>query len=305
MSEGWLSSDPKGVAAAPVDAGRPPIRLRQAREAAGLHIAALATALKVPVKKLEALEAGRYEELPDLTFARALASSACRHLKIDPAAVLDQIPAAHQPLLGPTDAIQEAPFKPGTPMGASSVSFTWLKRPAVVLSALALVAAAAVAWMPAPATWPMSEWLQRWTTSTAESPSSSVPPQPPVDAANSSADTTGVASGTVVENGQQASELQPSVLPISEISDGAPADASTAPVLALTAVSESWIEVIDGKGKLQVQRVIKAGERLDFSANPPYSVVLGRADGVQVQVRGQWFDVAPFARNSVARFEVK
>ena len=31
--------------------------LRQAREMAGLHIGALAVALKVPVKKLEALEA--------------------------------------------------------------------------------------------------------------------------------------------------------------------------------------------------------------------------------------------------------
>ena len=69
-----------------------PVLLRAAREAAGLHIAALAAALKVPVRKLEALEAGRYEELPDLTFARALASSACRHLKIDPAPVLEQIP---------------------------------------------------------------------------------------------------------------------------------------------------------------------------------------------------------------------
>ena len=61
-----------------------PVRLSEAREAAGLHIAALAAALKVPVRKLEALEAGRYEELPDLTFARALASSACRQLRIDP-----------------------------------------------------------------------------------------------------------------------------------------------------------------------------------------------------------------------------
>lgn len=31
--------------------------LRQARESTGLHIAALAVAMKVPVKKLEALEA--------------------------------------------------------------------------------------------------------------------------------------------------------------------------------------------------------------------------------------------------------
>jgi cytoskeleton protein RodZ len=34
-------------------------------------------------------------------------------------------------------------------------------------------------------------------------------------------------------------------------------------------------------------------------------VVLGRADAVEVTVRGQAFDVLPYARNSVARFQVK
>ena len=49
--------------------------LRQAREAAGIHIAALAVSLKVPVKKLEALEQDRFDLLPDAVFVRALASS--------------------------------------------------------------------------------------------------------------------------------------------------------------------------------------------------------------------------------------
>ena len=52
MGEGLMPSPPER-----------PVRLREARDAAGLHIAALAAALTVPVRKLEALEAGRYEEL--------------------------------------------------------------------------------------------------------------------------------------------------------------------------------------------------------------------------------------------------
>ena len=52
--------------------------LREARQASGLHIAALAAALKVPVSKLEALESDNYEALPDAVFVRALASSVCR-----------------------------------------------------------------------------------------------------------------------------------------------------------------------------------------------------------------------------------
>ncbi|MEZ5707711.1 MAG: DUF4115 domain-containing protein [Burkholderiaceae bacterium] len=76
-------------------------------------------------------------------------------------------------------------------------------------------------------------------------------------------------------------------------------------LLHLEATDESWVEVLDGAGKVQVQRVMRRGDVLDFSSSPPYSVVLGRADAVTVQVRGKVFDVSPYARNSVARFQVK
>ena len=73
--------------------------LRRAREAAGLHVAALAVSLKVPVRKLEALESDRYDLLPDAVFVRALASSVCRTLKIDPQPVLDRLPQTAAPRL--------------------------------------------------------------------------------------------------------------------------------------------------------------------------------------------------------------
>ena len=65
MSEGGAAS----TEATP-SAGR---LLREARERQGLHIAALAAAIKVTQKKLELLEADRFEALPDATFTRALA----------------------------------------------------------------------------------------------------------------------------------------------------------------------------------------------------------------------------------------
>ncbi|MEZ5707712.1 MAG: helix-turn-helix transcriptional regulator [Burkholderiaceae bacterium] len=145
MSDGWETLDGGEPQAAhthhPVV--YPPCGLREAREATGLHIAALAAALKVPVKKLDALESGRYEELPDLTFARALASSACRHLKIDPAGVLALIPQAHAPTLGGTSPSVNAPFKPDQGAAASVDSMGWLRKPAVWASALIVLAAGA------------------------------------------------------------------------------------------------------------------------------------------------------------------
>ena len=61
--------------------------LKNARQAAGIHIEALAVALKVPVSKLEALESNNFDLLSDTVFLRALASSVCRVLKLDPASV--------------------------------------------------------------------------------------------------------------------------------------------------------------------------------------------------------------------------
>ena len=66
--------------------------LRAARRAQGLHISMLAASIKVTQRKLESLEADRYDELPDMTFTRALAKTVCRSLKIDEAPVLALLP---------------------------------------------------------------------------------------------------------------------------------------------------------------------------------------------------------------------
>ena len=53
-------------------------------------------------------------------------------------------------------------------------------------------------------------------------------------------------------------------------------------------------------------RVVQPGETVGLSSNLPLSVVVGRAAGVDVQVRGKAFDLAPFTRGgTVARFEIK
>jgi cytoskeleton protein RodZ len=280
-----------------------PLRLRQAREAAGLHIAALAAALKVPVKKLEALEAGRYHELPDLTFARALAASASRHLKVDPAAVLEQIPEVVRPVLGGTGQSINAPFKSGEEVSGMG-AMAWLSRPVVWGVGLLLLAAVAVAVLP-------QGWVSRFEAGSApeSEPFATAPgvviesvvpgvsdETPPLAATEN----TLTAPGAPAEASEAlAPEAEPPVA-----ADPAPA-AGGSGLLSIRAVNESWIEVINGSGVQVVQRVLKPGETLDFSTAPPYSVVVGRADAVQVTVRGEPLDVMPYARNSVARFEVK
>ena len=83
MTESGDNASPIGVAGVAGVAGLGGLTagamLRAAREKRGLHIAALATSIKVSPRKLEALEADRYAELPDLTFTRALRKRSAAH----------------------------------------------------------------------------------------------------------------------------------------------------------------------------------------------------------------------------------
>lgn len=296
-----------------------PVLLREAREAAGLHIAALAAALKVPVRKLEALESGRYEELPDLTFARVLASSACRHLKIDPAPVLGQIPAAITPVLGDSPQTINAPFKAAgdAPLPGA---LSWAARPVPLIVAALLVAALAVYfWPSAP---PVASGDGLMPPLASEGPGAGEPTvaQAPVEPASAPAVIEPAAQPAVAEPVPSAAPASTSTVPVTGSPVAVPALVASAPSVAtpsaatpaagaslmtLTASGESWVEVVNGRGETVLQRMLKAGDSVDFSSAPPYAVVVGRADAVQVSVRGQPLDITPYARNSVARFEVK
>jgi cytoskeleton protein RodZ len=286
-----------------------PIRLKEAREAAGLHIAALAAALKVPVKKLEALEAGRYSELPDLTFARALASSACRQLRVDPAPILQQIPQGSSPKLGDHGHSLNAPFNSGRDEEPINL-LSWLSRPALLAAIALLLGALVIVFLPKTETLPVVAHLPEPVVVEPSAASEPVAAQEPAVAALQegilqgstdsaspvldTAPTSAVVATVPVDSG-----------PAAAVSPDTPAGFNGNHLLSITATGESWVEVINGSGNMVAKRLLQAGDVIDFSAAPPYSVVLGKADATQVSVRGKPFDTAPFSRSNVARFEVK
>jgi cytoskeleton protein RodZ len=291
-----------------------PVLLRAAREAAGLHIAAMAAALKVPVRKLEALEAGRYNELPDMTFARALASSACRHLKVDPAPILQQIPIGVAPELGGSRQAINAPFKPASDPAPVNL-LSWLSRPAMLAAIVLLLGALVIVFLPR-AQEPQAVSAGD-TVITPVEPVAAVEPGSapvPVDAA-------GVASTPSVPMVVTPVAPTPEAAPVLTAPPATTPNAAVTPastptpvstptptpgsLLTIAATGESWVEVTNGTGSVVVQRMLKPGDSVDFSTSPPYTVVLGRAESAQVTVRGRPFDVNAIARNNVARFEVK
>lgn len=308
----------------PGDAAASPLLLKQAREAAGLHVAALAAALKVPVRKLEHLEAGRYDQLPDMTFARALASSACRHLRIDPAPVLAQLPAAAKPALGLSGTALNAPFQGG----ADPVPFNpagWLSRPAVLAAIALLLGALVIVFLPK-ADEPAAVWGEPGgnVVATAPAPSPQTPGSEPAAAPIESGPGAGVSTTvapaepvTLPSPTQTSAVLAappatvvavpavPAASPAPAAAESPPAPAAPAAVLAVSARGETWIEVTTPAGETVVRRLLTAGESMEVNRAPPYSVVIGRADAARVTLRGQAFDLPPPSPNGVARFEVK
>jgi cytoskeleton protein RodZ len=92
---------------------------------------------------------------------------------------------------------------------------------------------------------------------------------------------------------------------VSPATAGRASDASAAFVAVFSATKASWVKVTDAKGVVVLGRTLQAGESANVSGALPLSAVIGRADAIQVQVRGQAFDVNAVAKNNVARFEVK
>ena len=301
--------------------------LRDAREAAGLHIAALAVALKVPVAKLEALEADNFSALPDMVFVRALASSVCRTLKIDPQAVLALLPQGEGPRLSAGDVGLNAPVKgfagrsSAAPFkGAGSRSFVWAVG-------LLLIGAALMMFLPRGLDADLSALLKQPETTTripmptgnvaqeisvavgAEQRVPSAAPAPAPAAAAAAAAAVGVGvelpAGESIKPAGIASH--PIVLPSVEASAPSSAPAADAPsgVLAFKARSESWIQVRDAAGALVLQRNLAPNELVSVSGVLPLAVVIGRADATEVFVRGKPYDIGPVSRENVARFEVK
>jgi cytoskeleton protein RodZ len=307
--------------ATPADGTTAGSLLRDAREAAGMHVASLAALLKVPVPKLEALEQDRHDLLPDAVFVRALASSVCRTLKIDPQPVLQRLPQTAQPRLVQDSEGINAPFRaPGD--GPKPGWMDQFSRPVLLTVVALLLAAAVVVFLPA---------LQRGyeTVAAAAGPDPVMPPPgaaatvPTAPVAMESTGSAPLAMSSVMAPSAAAPAATPAPAPAPAAAAApapAAAPATAAPAAAASpqaAASEpsgiivfrarapSWIQVTDARGATVLRRLMVSGETAGATGTLPLSVTVGSAESTDVQVRGQPFNLAAVSRDNVARFEVK
>lgn len=290
----------------PLPANTPGQILRRAREAQGIDLESLAATLKVPVRKLQALEADRYEELQGATFVRALALAACRVLKLDPAVLLADLPTGFQDTLLQVDGGLNTPFREHHARGDGGGLFSHLRLVHGV-GALLLLGAVAMWWVPGGLTLP--NWFPAPASAAgAARPVAGDPVDPPVAA---------VLPGMIVADagsGPTSSVSVQSLAPPASVSvpaamapqpdSLAPVTAGSAAPLIVQAREVSWVEVVDARDQVLLGRNLAPGERVPVQGVFPIRVRVGNVQGTELLLRGRAVDLTSIARDNVARLEL-
>ena len=307
MRSAGPDSEPQSMFGPPSAGGM----IRNARQAQGIDLASLAAMLKIPLRRLEALENGRHEELQGPTFERALAQAACRVLKIDPKPVLALLPQHERNTLERVTEGINTPFRDGH--GSGGFERPTLMRPWVVIVVLLIVGAAALFLAP-------ESWVARVTRPFTGGPAASAP----ADAASPAAATPSAATGATITPVElpAATAVAPapvaaasvSLLPAAAVSapaaqgiDEVLAHVAAAPSIPLQviATADSWVEVVDAQGHSLLSRTVVAGESVGLDGALPMRVKIGNARGTRLKLRGDNVDLTPWTRDNIARLELK
>jgi cytoskeleton protein RodZ len=271
--------------------------LRRAREAQGLPIEALAASIKVTARKLELLEADRFDELPDATFTRALAQTVCRSLKLDAAPVLALLPSATGHRI---EQVSEGLNEPFRDRSARLDGLAWGPLLNAAWAPALFLALAALLWFLPAGTLQVGMDAVRglWQSiavsppavpASAEQAAPATSPQPATDPQSSSpAVETVFAAPTAAASASAAVTAVPEAGP-----------------LQLRATAESWIEVKDGRDRILLSRAVQPGETLTLDGAMPLRLKIGNAVVTEVRFRGEPIDLGPMTRENIARLELQ
>jgi cytoskeleton protein RodZ len=256
--------------------------LAQAREALGLTVDDLANQLKFSTRQIEALETGRYEQLPGGPFVRGMVRSYARLVDVDPGALLERMTGA--PMAADASRIA-ARFKQPVPFSDASRRSTMTYA---TLAVLALVVAVAV----------FFQWRQERarpmkpaaTAPVTRAPAVVVPPASRVEPAP--AETAAVNPRPVLE-------------PVPAPPPAPPVETFGRQRVGLEVDEESWVEIKDAYGTTLLSQLIPAGRQRTIVGEAPLSVVIGNAHHVQLTHNGNPVDLKPHIKVEVARLTLK
>lgn len=282
--------NPRGVEA-PLPVVEEPVGtvLARAREAAGLPLEEAARRLKFAPRQLDALERGEWGRLPGGAAVRGMVRKYALLLELDGDALVARVEGQSLP---DADRLAQRLRQPVPFSDASRRS----NLAYVVLSValLAVVAAVVLEWRDERA------GAQRLTfVSAAQQPAeparqeATVLPESP---AREPAPTRIELASAAPQSGAAAAPSAATV-----IDEEARVASGAWRRLVLRFEGESWVEITSGTGKLLVSQLHPAGSERVVVGVPPFSVVIGNAQQVQLVYNDQPVDLTPHIRVEVAR----
>ena len=240
--------------------------LAEAREARGWSVDEVAMRLKFSTRQIVALEADAYGALPGATIVRGMVRSYAKAVGLDPTPLIADL--ERRLSVDPFTVVSPSMH---VPIRESSKKPTRLYA---ALSSLIVIAVVALG-----AQW----WFEGRTPTTVHAPATtqqrvspeeeteSVPAEAPIE----TVPTSEMLTSQVMAPGNKRIELQ----------FGA----------------EAWVEVRDGEGKILMAQLNPAASQTAVEGKPPFTLVIGNANSVQVRYDGTPVDVSGASRNDVAR----
>ena len=266
--------------AAPVEAPSVGEALSRARCSVGLSVDDVALQLKYSARQIDALEKGRYGELPESAFVRGMVRNYARLVKLDPEPLARQIAGS---LAAPAAIDDAVPFRKPIPFSVPGRHVN-LGYAVLSLGALAVMAAVVL--------WPGERATGSKLTFVAAAQAPAAAPAP------SAAE--GVPVAVV---GTPLAAIAP--LPVAPEPAAAPAAAALRHRITLRFDRAAWVEVRGGDGRILASEVNAAGTTRVLEGVPPFKLVIGNSRHVHLSYGERPIDLARHARLDVARLTLE
>lgn len=253
----------------------PGMALAAARKAQGLTVENVAGRLRLSPFQIKAIEADDFAALPGAVFARGFVRNYARLLNLNTEPLLS-VMTQHQPLDNPLPDERLLHDVKGVVMNPAR--FRGLPVAAVVIAGVVGVLAFYEFVLNDRQTATPVERARSMPARTVTVPEKIVPPAPEL----------------AVQSERQEGAVQK---PASDVVANSG--------LHFLFSRESWVEVRDGLGNILFSKTNLPGTEYLVQGEPPFSIIVGSAHGVQLAYNGNPVDLAAYAIEDVARLRLK
>lgn len=303
----------------------PGLRIRRAREQAGLSVEDFAAQLKLAKPTLEALERDDFKALNEAVYVRGYYRKCAKALLLPEAELM----AGYERLVGP-----KAPLAPTKLLIGSNPALTRARigrdpdgagqgRTLAAMVIAVLIGggiwyvgrdsggAAQPSTSPAAVSVPVPFATTPSPAEPAAPAAGPAPVEPAAVPASGAAATPAATESAAPALGAAQPTIAPAgsaTIPAAPPAAAQPAPATSAvtgPALSLTFKSTSWVRVEDAEARVLLSGVIQSGDHQALHGKPPYSLFIGNGPGVIVEYDGKAVDLTPYIKqNQTARLSV-